>query len=799
MAETGIARYDQQRTRSTERGTETQAPSVRHLLRDAVVKLTEGIVDWLPGKNGRPGKRNVATRYIKQVDPAVTAFITGQTVLDQISKDRPATAVAIAIGTALEDEARLSQLKRKLPGTWADFLRVVRDKGDIQRRKALRGLAAAADDEWERWPKRDRLHVGNVLIELMVEKTGMIRVSNRKAYKGRKMITVAWVEPTPELEAWLRESDEANRLRFPMYLPLVEPPDDWVSQTEGGYPDNIYMRWPLVKADQAARSRIRPETCPAFFNAVNSLQRTAWEINPDVFAMLDYFWTEGIPKAGVPAREPQPLPGKPEDIGTNAKAKKAWCRRAAKVYTENAQLSGRRTLMARIHTVAKQFRHQPFWFPYKADFRGRLYPIPPFLNPQGSDVAKGLLRFARSQPIDTEEARAWLAVHGANCWGEDKVTLEERVAWVEAREADILRVHEDPLMYPTWTEASEPWQFLAFCLEWGAMREAEAAGKVFHSKLPVAMDGSNNGLQLYSLALRDTEGARATNVLPSDEPQDIYQEVADLVTVKLKEDAESLDEAASAMARTWLLFVDGRVPRAATKRPVMVQPYGGTMYSCREYVEDWHEEELKARGLRDDPPFAEVFKHTHYLSKHVWDSIESIVVGARSGMVWLQECAARLVELNVPVVWRSPCGFYVTQFKESQTSSLVRTKMGHRLIVRRLRVGKGSVSPRAMVNGIAPNFVHALDASILVNTINRCVEQGITEFAMVHDSYATHAANAPALAGILRGVTVDIFRKDVLQDFKDQVEDRYKVAMPDLPVYGDLDPEVLLQSKYFFA
>jgi DNA-directed RNA polymerase len=45
-------------------------------------------------------------------------------------------------------------------------------------------------------------------------------------------------------------------------------------------------------------------------------------------------------------------------------------------------------------------------------------------------------------------------------------------------------------MHRFWTEADQPWLFLAACLEWKRYKE-EGYGMISH--LPISMDGSCNG------------------------------------------------------------------------------------------------------------------------------------------------------------------------------------------------------------------------------------------------------------------------------------------------------------------
>ena len=92
------------------------------------------------------------------------------------------------------------------------------------------------------------------------------------------------------------------------------------------------------------------------------------------------------------------------------------------------------------------------------------------------------------------------------------------------------------------------------------------------SKLPVCLDGSNNGLQHFSAMLRDTIGGKATNLTPEVIPQDIYQMVADVVQEKVQEDGKS----GVPYSKEWITF---GIDRKITKRPVMVVPYGGTRFS----------------------------------------------------------------------------------------------------------------------------------------------------------------------------------------------------------------------------
>ncbi|KRX83247.1 DNA-directed RNA polymerase, mitochondrial, partial [Trichinella pseudospiralis] len=67
-------------------------------------------------------------------------------------------------------------------------------------------------------------------------------------------------------------------------------------------------------------------------------------------------------------------------------------------------------------TIANHFRDDVIWFPHNLDFRGRVYPCPPHFNHMGDDVCRGLLLFAKGQPLG-EKGLDWLKVHLINLTG----------------------------------------------------------------------------------------------------------------------------------------------------------------------------------------------------------------------------------------------------------------------------------------------------------------------------------------------------------------------------------------------
>ena len=111
--------------------------------------------------------------------------------------------------------------------------------------------------------------------------------------------------------------------------------------------------------------------------------------------------------------------------------------------------------------------------------------------------------------------------------------------------------------------------------------------------------------------------------------------------------------------------------------------------------------------------------------------------------------------------------------------------------------------------GIAPNFVHSMDASALVFAVNTAFkdEYGVKDFALIHDSFGTTAARSAALAKAIRVSFLKMYTDhDVIREFEAQVRQVLEQSAPEFladlpapPEKGDLDLKLVLKSLYFFS
>ena len=533
------------------------------------------------------------------------------------------------------------------------------------------------------------------------------------------------------------------------------------------------------------------------YACLNALQHTAWRINKNVLSTLRHLWDSGQSWGKLPARDDLPLPSYPFDKDpsemTEAEKEefKKWSRSRNQIYSFNAKSVSKRIQVERTLQVAASYaKHDDLYYVWQNDFRGRKYASATFLSPQSADWSKALLEFAKPMPINNWDDARWLCIHGANLYGNDKVSLDNREHWAwEFAEMWAHRVVSNPYEALIWTEADKPYQFLAWCFEMsGLMKD----GWGFQSHLPVSADGSCNGLQHLSAILRDERGGRATNLIPSDVPQDIYTEVAEAAKRLISEDTtdpELRDKC-----------IEFGIDRKITKRPVMIVPYSGTRHACRDYILEAITEKIEdgAEDIFGDGGF----RASNYMSVHVWSAISDVIQSARKVMDYIKDVGDVYSQHTTHMEWVTPTGWLVLQdYKDTEAKRIKTHINGSILKMSYLQDIEGSVNRRRTGLGSSPNFIHSLDAAAMTKTVNRCKALGIVDYAMVHDSYGTHSSLMPMMSDILRQEFVDMYEKhDVLTELRDHaILTLGTNDVPETPSVGNLDLHKILESQYFFA
>ena len=536
-------------------------------------------------------------------------------------------------------------------------------------------------------------------------------------------------------------------------------------------------------------------------NCLNALQDTAWRVNSKVLEVMKSCWYSGQQWAGLPPREDLPLPNYPfadklpeeldefEQVGF-----KEWKRERQQLHAFNNRSMSKRIQMERMLSLADRYtEYEEIFYVWQMDFRGRKYPVESFMTPQSADYGKALLQFAHGTPMYTAEDARWLAIHGANLYGNDKLPLDERVEWsYDTATLDLVaRITRDPLEFTEWTTADEPWQFLGWCFEWHEWITKGAGTLTF---MPVAMDGSNNGLQWLSGLMRDTRGGRSVNLIPMDTPQDIYKEVAQATNDRL----QAMVNTDGHMMARWML--DFGVNRSTCKRSTMIVPYSGTLFACRDYILDHIQE--RVRDGEYTPWGDEHWTAATFLSKEVWDSIADVIESASKVMDYVKYIGGEYGKANLPMEWVTPTNFLVRQAYPELRDKRIKTHLAGQITKLNVKEPiENRINKSKTKSGASPNFIHSLDAAHLTRVVNRCKrEEGITNFAMIHDSFGCPSPQAQRMNEITREEFVNIhLEHDPLEELRSYAERKLGKKLDAPPEKGDLNIHDVLGSKYFFA
>ncbi|KAG4951598.1 hypothetical protein JHK85_045465 [Glycine max] len=320
------------------------------------------------------------------------------------------------------------------------------------------------------------------------------------------------IECDPLVQNGLEKS--ARHMVIP-YMPMLVPPINWTGYDKGAYlflPSYV-MRVHGAKQQREAVKRAPKSQLDPVFEALNTLGNTKWRVNKRVLCVIDQIWANGGRLADLVDRENVPSPKEPDTIDEAEIRKWKWKVKAVK--KENSERHSQRCDIELKLAVARKMKdEEAFYYPHNLDFRGRAYPMHPYLNHLGSDLCRGILEFAEGRSLGKSGLR-WLKIHLANLYagGVDKLSYDGRISFTENHLDDIFDSADRPLEGKHWwLQAEDPFQCLAACINLSeALRSPTPETTISH--MPVHQDGSCNGLQHYAALGRDKTKQHRTEPL----------------------------------------------------------------------------------------------------------------------------------------------------------------------------------------------------------------------------------------------------------------------------------------------
>ncbi|KAB8760591.1 hypothetical protein FH972_026583 [Carpinus fangiana] len=598
---------------------------------------------------------------------------------------------------------------------------------------------------------------------------------------------------------------EPNERFISKYLPMVVEPRPWKGLRDGAYlkTETTALRFSDHSGSQMDYLSIAEQRgdLDGVFKALDVIGKVPWRINGPLFEVLTNAWNTGEPLAGLAPEDPvEVIP--PEPSREDKAAHVRWQKIARQAHNETVGMHSQRCYQNSQFEVARAYLGKTFYCPHSIDFRGRAYPIPPYFNHMGADYIRSLFMFAKGKPLGDDGLR-WLKIHLSNVYGFDKESLKDREQFPMEHIDDIFDSATNPLNGRRWwMTAGDPWQCLAACMELKNALDSPVPAQ-FVSHLPIQQDGSCNGLQHYAALGGDEIGAQQVNLVPGDKPADIYSSVADLVRGYVDEDAKKGVMEAKAMV--------GHVSRKVVKQPVMTNVYGVTFMGAAAQIKKQLVDILPKESLDNNIDVARVARYT---AKLVFRALGEMFNGAQAIQHWLGESAGKISSVLTPeqitrlreqmesqqdqpakravrtnswksdklddrqfksgVIWTTPLGLPVVQpYREHLVKQIATTvKQMSVAIVR----STDPVNKRKQFQGFPPNFIHSLDATHMMLSAMKCDEVGL-QFASVHDSFWTHAADVPVMNRILRDAFVRMHSDDVVRRLREELIARYEGCM----------------------
>ncbi len=267
----------------------------------------------------------------------------------------------------------------------------------------------------------------------------------------------------------------------------------------------------------------------------------------------------------------------------------------------------------------------------------------------------------------------------------------------------------------------------------------------------------------------DRRTAQLVNVLPSDRPQDAYKVVAEAAKPHIP----------NHLHHVW--------DRKCVKRTVMTIPYNAKPFSNRTYIRD----ALTEKGEEIDKD------ELTQTVRAVRDAMHNVVPGPMAVMKWIETEVSQIIKEGqkignaVILEWETPSGFVVRQKIMKKKVEALNLQLLGRCKIHVATDDPNKVDAVRHKAATAPNLIHSLDASLLHLSVVRFDKP----IALIHDSVLCRATDMTILSSLVRETYMTLFAKhDYLTDFASQIG-----AKSEPPIIGDLEPESVIDSTYFFC
>jgi len=279
---------------------------------------------------------------------------------------------------------------------------------------------------------------------------------------------------------------------------------------------------------------------------------------------------------------------------------------------------------------------------------------------------------------------------------------------------------------------------------------------------------------------------------------DIYTDVANVVNsylIKGKYKKEIVFKQSDGSIKTCSTIAEadsmkGKITRKLTKKNVMTQPYNVSSYGMYQQMLETLNE-IKATG--NVPWRGDMWVLAKLLTELNNRAIVATVEGARVGQEFLKDITKEIVKKGGYIFYTTPIiEFPVLHKVNRMESTRLYTELGQLSIARYT----DEIHFAKMVNGIAPNYIHSLDQTLMCLTIENMPD--CRSFHLVHDDYGVPINQIKQLNEGVRKAFVELFESDPLLSFVRQVLPEWEDKVADKMI-NTLDLKEVYESAYIFS
>jgi len=238
----GVRRYQDNLRKALSAGNEADTPPGMRMMMGVMTEMVPRVAQYQTDAVASMNTRGITRAWavpVLALSAEKWSLIAARTALSFGRQDRPATQVALAIANRGQEERRFELFieaqrkeaaeKRKAGITQSTFMaRMIREAGKMRPRQAQAMMRKAKSFDRLEWPLEQRVHIGMLLINALVEGGGgWFEISMYTRTKGGRIHTERRVALTQAASDYFVYHHAQGELTRPWMLPMLCPPNDW--------------------------------------------------------------------------------------------------------------------------------------------------------------------------------------------------------------------------------------------------------------------------------------------------------------------------------------------------------------------------------------------------------------------------------------------------------------------------------------------------------------------------------------------------------------------------------------------